>query len=121
MLDGVYDEYDEENENENKFIVCAKCGAIERVSSVNGLFCGHGKENYNSLIKVKDFGDQLHTCPCCHVVNTQRSILRPFFLGNEAATAVIATALYNELPDVKITKKIISIDDPSLAVARKID
>ena len=112
LLDGVYDEYDEENENENKYIVCAKCGAIERASSINGLSCGHGKENYNSLIKVKDLGDQLHTCPCCHVVNTQRSILRPFFLGNEAATAVIATALYNELPDVKITKKIISIDDP---------
>jgi ATP-dependent helicase YprA (DUF1998 family) len=119
LLDGVYDEYDEENENENKFIVCAKCGAIERTSSINGLFCGHDKENYNSLIKVKDFGDQLHTCPCCHVVNTQRSILRPFFLGNEAATAVIATALYNELPDVKITKKFISIDDPFFGSGRE--
>lgn len=112
LLDGVYDEYDEENENENKYIVCAKCGAIERASSINGLSCGHSKENYNLLIKVKNSGDKLHTCPCCHVVNTQRSILRPFFLGNEAATAVIATALYNELPDVKITKRFISIDDP---------
>ncbi|MDE5977847.1 MAG: hypothetical protein K2G70_05230, partial [Turicibacter sp.] len=37
-------------------------------------------------------------CPCCHVVNTQRSIIRPYFLGNEAATSVIATALYDVLP-----------------------
>ena len=112
LLDGDYDEDDEESENEKKFIVCAKCGAIERASSVKGLTCGHDKFNYNTLIKVKDFGDKLHICPCCHVVNTQRSILRPYFLGNEAATAVIATALYNELPDVKIVQKSITLEDP---------
>lgn len=112
LLDGVYDEYDDENEIENKFIVCSKCGAIGRASSINGLSCGHDKSNYNSLIKVKDVGDKLHTCPCCHVVNTQRSILRPYFLGNEAATVVIATALYDELPAVKVKKEPMIINDP---------
>ena len=72
LLDGVYDEYDDENEIENKFIVCSKCGAIERASSINGLSCGHGKENYNSLIKVKDLGDQLHTCPCLSLIHIFR-------------------------------------------------
>lgn len=31
-------------------------------------------------------------------IDNQRSIVRPYFLGSEAATSVIATALYNELP-----------------------
>ena len=97
LLSGDFDEEDEE-ENENAFYLCAKCGAIKRASSVNGLQCGHGKENINRLIRVKKSGERLGSCPCCHSVSGQRSILRPYFLGPEAATAVISTALYNELP-----------------------
>lgn len=97
LLSGDFDEEDEE-ENENAYQICSKCGAIKRASSVNGLQCGHGKENINKLIRIKKSGEYLHSCPCCHSINGQRSILRPYFLGSEAATAVIATALYNELP-----------------------
>ncbi len=96
LLSGEYDEDDEDDEN--AFQLCAKCGAIKRASSVNGLQCGHGTENINKLIRVKKSGERLGSCPCCHSVGGQRSILRPYFLGAEAATAVIATALYNELP-----------------------
>lgn len=112
LLDGDYDEDDEEEETDaNKYIICAKCGAIGRASAVIGLSCGHDKCNFNKLIKIKESGDVLHTCPCCHTINTQRSIMRPYFLGNEASTAVIATALYNELPNTKITKKTIILED----------
>ena len=65
---------------------------------MGGLQCGHGKENINKLIKVAEKGKALHKCACCHSVNGQRSIIRPYYLGNEAATAVISTALYSELP-----------------------
>ena len=110
LLDGIVDEEDETPE-ENKYTICAKCGAISRAAAIPGLTCGHDKQNFNSLIKVKDRGDVLHSCPCCHVTNTQRSIIRPYFLGNEAATAVIATALYNELPDMKITRHQVQLED----------
>ena len=105
-------DYDEDDEDENAFHICAKCGAIKRASSVNGLQCGHGKENINKIIRIKKSGEYLHSCPCCHSVNGQRSILRPYFLGSEAATAVIATALYNELPgEIRhITKEF--VEDP---------
>ena len=53
----------------------------------------------------------MHSCPCCHIINTQRSIVRPYFLGNEAATAVIATGLYNVLPDSIVTKKKVVLED----------
>lgn len=110
LLSGDYDSYDEQDE-ENDYIVCSKCGAIARSTSTNGLCCGHDKINFNRIKKVKESGDSLHNCPCCHTINTQQSIIRPYFLGNEAATAVIATALYNVLPDTKTTKKIEKVED----------
>lgn len=97
MLSGEYDGETAE-EDDNLFQICAKCGAIKRAASVNGLQCGHGKENFSYLLRVKKENEPLHKCPSCHNQNSRRSILRPYYLGNEAATAVIATALYNELP-----------------------
>ncbi len=113
LIEGNYDPEsdDEDEESDKKYLLCSKCGAIARASSLGGMQCGHEKKYYNRIIKVKDKGKILHSCPCCHAVNTQRSILRPYFLGNEAATAVIATALYNVLPDTKIIKKIIKFED----------
>lgn len=113
LIDGDYDPdlEEEDDSTDNKYILCSKCGEIARATSLDGLQCKHDKENTNRIIKVKDKGEILHSCPCCHAVNTQRSILRPYFLGNEAATAVIATALYNVLPATKITKKRVKFED----------
>lgn len=109
--DGDDDEHVNAEDADKRYTLCAKCGAIAHASSLSGLSCGHDKSNFNTVIKVKEKGDFLNSCPCCHVSNTQRSIIRPYFLGNEAATAVIATALYNELPDTKITKKTVVYED----------
>ncbi len=89
---------DTDDEDDNVYLLCAKCGAIKRKTSVNGLQCGHDGKYHNKVFKIKKTGEELHSCPCCHSKNGKRSILRPYFLGTEAATAVIATALYNELP-----------------------
>lgn len=99
------DEIDENEDNENVFQICSRCGAITHASSVNGLQCGHGSKYVNKIVRVKGAGETLHQCPCCHSKNAQRSIMRPFYLGNEAATAVIATALYNELPSEEVHRE----------------
>lgn len=117
LYDGDYDpdEYEEitNEQQENDYIICSKCGKIQRatLTDKNGnkvtKICEHTKENYNKLVKVKDKGGILNTCPCCHTFNSQRSIIRPYLIGNDAATAVIATALYNELPNsIKKEKEI---------------
>ena len=111
LLSGEYDPEDEENENEDTYQICSKCGAIKKASSVNGLQCGHGVKYINKLIKVKSKGELLHKCPCCHSSNSQTTILRPYYLGNEAATAVISTALYNELPSEEPHEKIEIVED----------
>ena len=109
LLSGDFDEDDDSDEN--SYQICSKCGAIKRATSVNGLQCGHGTKYINKLIKIKKRGEKLHSCPCCHSVNGQRSILRPYFLGTEAATAVIATALYNELPGEEHHIEVTTIED----------
>lgn len=109
LLNGDFDEDDDSDEN--SYQICSKCGAIKHTTSVNGLQCGHGTKYINKLIKIKKRGEKLHSCPCCHSINGQKSILRPYFLGTEAATAVIATALYNELPGEEHHIEITTIED----------
>ncbi len=111
LLSGEYDPEDEDNENDDTYQICSRCGEIKKASSVNGLQCGHGSQYINKLIKVKAKGELLHMCPCCHSSNSRTTILRPYYLGNEAATAVISTALYNELPSTEHHKKVEIIKD----------
>lgn len=123
LLNGEFDEDDNDSEDDVVYQVCAKCGAIKHASSTTGLQCGHDKKYINKLIKVKGAGESLHKCPCCHSQNGQRSIIRPYYLGAEAATAVIATALYNELPSQEHHVSIENVEDEffGMSTKRKVD
>lgn len=112
LLSGEYDEEDDIEVDENTYTVCAVCGSIIHADSINGLQCGHDKFNFNKLIMVKDKNETLHKCACCGSVNTRRSIIRPYYLGNEAATAVISTGLYNELPSSVVNETVKEVVDP---------
>lgn len=118
LLNGEFDD-EEQIEDDATYQVCAKCGAIKHAGSTSGLQCGHEKKYINKLIKVKDSGESLHKCPCCHSQNGQRSIIRPYYLGAEAATAVIATALYNELPSEEHHVSIEEVEDEFFGMASK--
>ena len=118
LLNGEFDE-DEEIQDDVTYQVCAKCGAIKHAGSTTGLQCGHDKKYINKLIKVKESGQTLHKCPCCHSQNGQRSIIRPYYLGAEAATAVIATALYNELPSEEHHVSVEEIKDEFFGMSTK--
>lgn len=111
LLRGEYDPDDEDNEDENTYQICSRCGEIKKASSVNGLQCGHGTKYINKIVKVKTKGEILNQCPCCHSSNSKTSILRPYYLGNEAATAVISTALYNELPNIEHHETVEIVED----------
>lgn len=100
----MLDEFEIDDEDElpddcdKVYLICPHCGAIKKKSALNQLNCGHNPEHYQTIIKVKDSGDTLNTCPSCGSFNAQRSIIRPYLVGSEAVTAVIATSLYDELP-----------------------
>lgn len=53
-------------------------------------------------IKLENGRQTLTKCPKCE--NTSSSMLRPFFVGQEAVTSVIGTSLFEELPSYQVTK-----------------
>lgn len=102
------------NEEENissiekeDYLLCSKCGAIFHESLRDNPACECGRSNY---IKVKRARKTLNRnegkCPSC-----SRGVFKRFYLGYDAATAVLATSLFEELPESEM-KIVDSIDEP---------
>ena len=99
--DTVFDG-DDENEEEsmdeigkNDYMVCAKCGSIIHESLKSDPPCTCGLNHYVKVRKAKKSevrGDG--KCPSCNLGN-----FKTFYLGYDAATAVLGTSLFEELPE----------------------
>ena len=85
-----------------KYEVCPYCGFIRKNGSKNQ--CEHSPTSYIQVFHV-DVKTESHTLTkCLRCENTNSSgVLRMFFSGQEAATSVIGTALFEELPSYKVT------------------
>ena len=90
--DDIEDETDGKKE---VFYLCPICGAIVAENEIHNLPCDCGKENYIKVIKAKIFKIGAR-CGNCHTGHYKR-----LYLGNDAATAVLATSLYEELPEIE--------------------
>ena len=78
---------------EERYYLCKKCGAIVPKDRIKNAPCDCGKENYVEIVKAKPLSSSAR-CGNCHVGTYKR-----LYLGNEAATSVLATSLYEELPE----------------------
>lgn len=85
---------DEENAKLERFYLCPHCGALVSEDQVKNLPCDCGKEDYIRVVKAKTLSLGAR-CGNCH-----RGTYKRFYLGNDAATAVLATSLYEELPEI---------------------
>lgn len=115
--------------------ICSKCGKIQKKNIINktGCSCGseyivylrrvdksHKEEKHKTKRKAKTTrkdNDILHVCPMCDSRTPKGSILRTVVSGTDAATAVIATSLYENLPGFRIKKYKIEDDifnDPEI-------
>lgn len=96
-LDGD-NEDDEEPSGEigkNDYMLCAKCGAIVHESLKSDPPCTCGLSNYVRIRKANKSGSRGDgKCPSCNFGN-----FKTFYLGYDAATAVLGTSLYEELPE----------------------
>ncbi len=101
----------EESTNEREYLLCGKCGAIKPANEVNEL-CDCSQEHIFRILLVRTSDGNVHKCPACGSVSPKGSIVRRFMLGAEAATSVLATALYQEIPEQKIV--IENINDEEL-------
>ena len=88
----------------NTYKLCSNCGAISRVDNVKGKFCKCGKSFINYIVDTeKTEKSEIKHCMCCDAASVSGSILRNFFVGQDAATSVVATSLYSVLPSVSIS------------------
>ena len=118
---------DNENEDDNiklnsdieikgvAYNLCTKCGALDKASRVKpSCTC---KEDYRiSIIEIEYSGETLHKCPVCTRLSPGNSVIGRFMMGKDAIPSVLATAIYQQLPDVesegKDTDQRTKSDDP---------
>jgi len=84
----------EYSSDENDYVLCPVCGCIERELVARDVsMCDHS----SSYIRLRRAGVRKNghaACPACEFGDFRR-----FYLGYEAATAVLGTALYEQLPE----------------------
>ena len=95
---------DDETEVEPEYILCAKCGTIRHIGDKSVCDCMR-EYGVNVTKSAKNKESGLVRCPACSYGE-----LRQFYLGSEAATAVLATALYENMPDDK-TRQFLCFSD----------
>ena len=102
------DENETEKDNRKKYHLCLVCGEINK----NALHCGH--ENQLQVIeedapKDDDRADQMAKCSVCGYNAAGRDPVREIVHGHDGPNAVIATTLYQHLPEGR--KKILAFAD----------
>lgn len=101
------------DEEGNVYQLCGKCGKIKKANTVNGKMCDCGPEHIVKVIESKPKNTVLNKCLSCGLINTQGSVLRGFYLGQEAAASVIGSSLYEEIPSqqMQVHETKIDLDD----------
>ena len=104
------DEFSEDiEEDKYKHFLCAKCGSIIHMNDEPICQCGSEHSVLVRKVKIeeKDKEREGVKCPIC-----PRGMFKRFYLGHSAATAVLGTSLFEELPESeKVLKSIQSSED----------
>lgn len=91
--------FEDEDENAEEtckedYVVCAECGSC---ASYKGEYqrmpCDHSTSNWIHVHRIKKLDSGRVRCPACG-----NGYMRRFYIGNDAATSVLATELYEQLP-----------------------
>lgn len=77
--------------------LCVYCGAIKQDNGEPVCDCQQSKTI--RLLKVNHKNQKVHKCGICGSVNPMNNIVRRFFLSEDAVSSVLATTLYQELPN----------------------
>ncbi len=89
------DEDDTEEIGKNDYLLCSKCGALIHESLKADPPCTCGLNHYVKLRKARKSGSHGDgKCPSCNF-----GTFKTFYLGYNAATAVLGTSLFEELPE----------------------
>lgn len=97
FADDVNDEIEDEG-NELKleyFYLCPHCGAVVPEKQIKNKPCDCDSKDYIKIVKAR------HLSLGARCGNCYRGTYQRFYLGNDAATSVLATSLYEELPEIE--------------------
>lgn len=88
--------------DESDYVVCACCGKIDsKASLIFGNICDCENPEYIHIKRVnRTKAGNTAKCPACG-----HGEFRAFYLGNEAATSVLGTELFEQLPTKVVTAK----------------
>ena len=112
-LDGAEEDEDDDSAEigKNDYLLCSKCGSIIHESLKADPPCTCGLNNYVRIRKAKKSGTRGDgKCPSCNFGN-----FKTFYLGYDAATAVLGTSLFEELPE---SEKVLKSKKPETGTRR---
>lgn len=112
-LDGEEEDEEEDNSEigKNDYLLCSKCGALIHESLKSDPPCTCGLNRYVRIRKAKKSGTRGDgKCPSCNFGN-----FKTFYLGYDAATAVLGTSLFEELPE---SEKVLKSKRPEAGTKR---
>lgn len=93
------DELQDTASKKEVYYLCPHCGAIVEERRMKNKPCDHDPSEYIKIIKARRANnDKSKKTPKC--VNCRRGYYQRVYLGNDAATSVLATSLYEELPEL---------------------
>lgn len=91
----IEDDEDDESLKE-VYYLCPHCGSLIDASLINNKTCDCESNDYIKVVKAKKTAvAEIAKCGNCKCGRYSR-----FYLGNDAATSVLATSLYEELPEL---------------------
>lgn len=91
----VVQEINIDNKNKKEcYYLCPHCGAIVKEEYIKNKPCDCERKDYIKIVKAR----QLKSGVKCG--NCKRGNYKRLYLGNDAATSVLATSLYEELPEI---------------------
>jgi len=91
------DEEEETGEEfgKNDYLICSKCGRILHESQKAEFDCNCSSENLVRIRRAEIKGTRSeYRCPCCNT-----GYMKMFYIGYDAATAVLGTELFEQLPE----------------------
>ena len=95
--------FEDEGISADAYGLCPYCGHIHKAAVQN--FCEHGSEKEVTVYRISlSKSGRLTKCPKCENVNIS-GVLRQLYSGQEAATSVIGTSLFEQLPSYEIEDK----------------
>lgn len=98
LIDDEDNGVDSEEIGKNDFLICPKCGEIHHKSLAYDFKCKDDKSKLISVVLAERKGSRNEPkCPCCNFGH-----LKSFYLGYDAATAVLGTSLFEQLPENEV-------------------